>query len=80
MDDRALMENLLLVTKGACSLYLNGTVESSTPDVFKTFNDSLNTTLEIQNSIYKTMEQNGWYKTTSVPTSKITKTENKFKN
>lgn len=29
MDDRCIMENLLLTTKGVCDLYLHGTIESS---------------------------------------------------
>ena len=30
MDDKCIMENLLLTTKGVCDLYLHGTIESST--------------------------------------------------
>ena len=30
MDDKNLMENMLLLEKGVCDLYLHGTVESST--------------------------------------------------
>lgn len=37
MDDRALMEDLLLVTKGVCDLYMHGTIESSTPHILTTF-------------------------------------------
>ena len=29
MDDRALMEDLLLVTKGVCDLYMHGTIAVS---------------------------------------------------
>ena len=36
MDDRALMEDLLLVTKGVCDLYMHGTIESSTPHILTT--------------------------------------------
>ena len=33
MNDQCVMENLLLTTKGACDLYLHGTIESSTMNV-----------------------------------------------
>ena len=33
MNDQAIMENLLLTTKGVCDLYMHGTVESSTQNV-----------------------------------------------
>ncbi len=78
MDDRALMEDLLLVTKGACDLYMHGTIESSTPTVQTTFTDSLNDALTMQAAIYKAMEQRGWYKTEVAEASKVQQTYNKF--
>ena len=33
MEDRDLMENELLIIKGACDLYLHGTIESTTAEV-----------------------------------------------
>ena len=37
MDDKCIMENLLLTTKGVCDLYMHGTIESSTQNVHQTF-------------------------------------------
>lgn len=45
MDDRCIMENLLLTTKGVCDLYLHGTIESSTQDVRQSFDQALNNSL-----------------------------------
>jgi spore coat protein CotF len=73
MDDRALMEDLLLVTKGVCDLYMHGTIESSTPNILTTFSDSLN-----DSEIYKTMEQKGWYQSDPADITKIKKAYNKF--
>ena len=42
MDDKCIMENLLLTEKGVCDLYVHGTIESSTADVHQTFNQALN--------------------------------------
>ena len=33
MDDKCLMENMLLTTKGVCDLYMHGTIESATANV-----------------------------------------------
>ena len=45
MDDRQLMENMLLLEKGACDLLMHGTVESSSPNVHQAFSCSLNSSL-----------------------------------
>ena len=45
MDDKCIMENLLLTEKGVCDLYVHGTIESSTTNVHQTFNQALNDSL-----------------------------------
>ena len=37
MEDKDLMEGVLLLEKGVCDLYLHGTIESSTSQVHQTF-------------------------------------------
>lgn len=37
MNDRDIMENLLLTTKGVCDLFMHGAIESSTDNVHQTF-------------------------------------------
>ena len=58
MDDRQLMENMLLLEKGACDLLMHGTVESSSPNVHQAFSCSLNSSLQMQEQIYEKMHQN----------------------
>ena len=41
MDDRCIMESLLLTSKGVCDLYMHGTIESSTANVHQTFHQAL---------------------------------------
>ena len=41
MNDKTLMEDLLNNSKGACSLYMHGTIESATPKVLDTFFETL---------------------------------------
>ena len=78
MNDKALMEDLLQLAKGTVDLYSNATVESSSNDVHCAFQDALNTTLTLQNDVYKTMEAAGWYQMCPVEQQKIAKVEQKF--
>ena len=47
MNDKEIMEGILMTTKGVVDLYMHGTVESATPNVHGTF--------------YKSMAERGWY-------------------
>ena len=78
MDDRNLMENMLVLEKGVCDLYMHGTIESSSADVHQTFSDSLNTALNIQEQIYSKMEDRGWYKSEQAEQSKMDCVRMKF--
>ena len=78
MDDKCIMENILLTTKGVCDLYLHGTIESSTADVHQAFDNALNESLCIQDQIYKKMSAKGWYSTEQAEEQKITKVKNQF--
>lgn len=53
MDDRCIMENLLMTTKGVCDLYFHGTIESSTQNVHQAFDQALDSSLCMQDDIYK---------------------------
>ena len=59
MDDKCIMENLLLTTKGVCDLYMHGTIEASTANVHQTFNSALNNALTMQDTIYDKMAAKG---------------------
>ena len=61
MNDKDIMEGILLTTKGVCDLYMHGSIESATPNVHQTFNAALNDALCMQNNIYNEMAQHGWY-------------------
>lgn len=56
MDDRNLMENMLILEKGVCDLFLHGAIESSTQNVHTAFTDSLNNSLKMQDQIYLKMQ------------------------
>ena len=78
MEDKDLMEKELLTIKGACDLYLHGTLESTTAEVHQAFEDALNTSLDIQNKIYNLMAEKGWYKTEVAEQAKINTTKQQY--
>ena len=78
MDDKNIMENLLLTEKGVCDLFLHGTIESSTSNVHQTFDSALNKSLNMQDKIYQSMSQKGWYQQQQAEAEKITKVKNQF--
>ncbi len=78
MDDRTVMEDLLLNIKGACDLYLHGTVESSTANVRGAFDKGLEDSLCSQNAIYQKMSAKGWYASEQAPKQNIDTVRQKF--
>lgn len=78
MDDKTLMENLLLTTKGACELYLHGCIESSNEPVRSASSTALDKTLKMQKDIYAKMEANGWYAKETAEQQQIDKTMQSF--
>lgn len=78
MNDKHLMENILLLEKGVCDLFLHGTIESSTDNVHQTFNSALNNALTMQDTIYDKMAAKGWYPTEQVEQNKVASVKMKF--
>ncbi|MCC8027257.1 MAG: spore coat protein [Clostridium sp.] len=78
MDDKCIMENLLLTTKGVCDLYMHGTIESSTANVHQAFDQALSDSLCMQDEIYKQMSAKGWYQTEQAEQQKLQKVKNQF--
>ena len=78
MDDKCIMENILLTEKGVCDLFLHGTIESSTANVHQAFNTALNDSLCMQDELYKKMAQKGWYPTEQAEQNKVDTVKHKF--
>jgi spore coat protein CotF len=78
MDDKTLMENLLITVKATSGLLYHGTIESSTGNVRTAFDNVLSKTMCIQKDIYSKMSEKGWYQTAPVEQQKITQTAQKF--
>ncbi len=78
MEDKTLMEDILLQVKGACDLYLHGSIESSTQNVHSAFDCALNDTLKMQNEIYTKMSEKGWYAPEQAQQQKLDQTKQQF--
>ena len=78
MNDRDLMENMLMLEKGACELFMHGTIESATPAVHAAFKSSLTELLSLQNQIYSEMASKGWYPAEKAEAQKIAAAKQKF--
>ncbi len=78
MQDREIMENLLLNLKGECDLLMHGAIESSTPDVHTAFTQAFNETLSLQNSVYNKMAEMGWYPASAAEQKQIQSVKTKF--
>lgn len=78
MNDQAIMENLLLTTKGVCDLYMHGTVESATQNVHSAFDAALSDSLCMQDDIYKQMSAKGWYPAEQANAQQIAQVRQKY--
>ena len=80
MQDRNVMQDILLLEKGACDLYMHGSIEASTQNINQAFKTALNDSLTMQDSIYKEMQSKGWYTADQAEQQKITELKDKFTN
>jgi len=78
MNDKNLMENMLLLEKGVCDLFLHGAIESPTDNVHQAFSTALNDALCMQDTIYDKMAAKGWYPTEQAEQNKINSLKQKF--
>lgn len=78
MDDKNLMENILLLEKGVCDLYMHGTIESSTSQVHGAFRAALTESLCMQDTLYTKMSAKGWYPSEQADQSKMNTVKQKF--
>lgn len=77
MNDKGLMEDVLVTLKGVSDLYLHGTIEATTPNIHTTFKTILSEILNMQNAVYSKMSQMGWYQTENATMTKIETTKRK---
>ena len=78
MNDKEIMEGILLTAKGVCDLYLHGSIESATPKVHEAFSSALNDAISMQSGVYAAMADHGWYPSDVAPAQQIQQVKNKF--
>lgn len=78
MDDKCIMEDLLLNTKGVCDLYMHGAIESSTASVQQAFSSAFDDALSMGDNIYQQMSAKGWYQAENAPAQKLQQLKQKF--
>lgn len=80
MNDKEIMEGLLLSAKGVCDLYMHGSIESGTENVRSAFTTALDDSLCMQNAIYKQMSDKGWYTAQQAEQQQINQLKQKYAN
>lgn len=80
MDDKNIMEDLLVNLKGLCDLYIHATTEAATLEVYTVFKKILDDILCLQQKTYSLMEKCGYYQVLKVEENKISQIRNKFIN
>lgn len=78
MQDKNLMEDILLLEKGVCDLFMHGTIESSTANVHQVFSNALTESLQLQDSIYSKMAAKGWYSVEQADQNQVNSVKQKF--
>ena len=78
MDDRNLMQNLLLLEKGGCDLYMHGAVEAANQSVLSAFRSACDDSLTMQSDIYSKMTEKGWYSPRQVEQQKLDTLKQQF--
>ena len=80
MNDKEIMEGILLTAKGVCDLYLHGSIESATPKVHEAFSSALNDAISMQSGVYAAMADHGWYPSDVASAQQSQQVKNKFSN
>ena len=78
MNEKDIMEGILLTAKGVCDLYMHGSIESATPNVHQCFNTALNNAIAMQSCIYEQMANQGWYPAEQAPQQKLMQVKQKY--
>lgn len=74
MQDKLLMENMLLLLKSTTEVYVHGSLESFNKPVHSILKNCLDETIKLQDELYNKMTECGWYKIENVDTKTIKQT------
>ena len=78
MNDKLLMENVLLNLKSTVEVYVHGSLESANKPVHDTLKSNLDEIIKMQDETYKKMTECGWYVVENIQQKAIDKVINKL--
>ena len=78
MEEKVILNTMLNLSKNMCDLLLHGTIEANDDVIIKRFNNTLNDYLSIQASIFRLMEEKGYYNLKEVDSKEIKATREKY--
>ena len=80
MNDKLLMENMLLLLKSTVEVYVHGSLESVNTLVHKQLKNCLDEIIKMQYDLYNKMTEQGWYVIKNTTPKEIEKTYKKIQN
>ena len=78
MNDKLILESILLLLKSTVEVYVHGTLEASNKIVHNTLKDGLDEIMKMQFDTFNIMKDAGYYKITNIEASDINKTIKKL--
>ena len=78
MNDKLIMESILLLLKSTVEVYVHGTLESSNKIIHSALKNGLDEIMKMQFDVFLKMQETGWYKITNVDTKTINQTYKKL--
>jgi len=78
MNDKIIMENMLLLLKSTVEVYVHGSLESSNKPVHNALKSNLDEIIKMQDELYQKMTECGWYVITNIDVKQIDKTLKKI--
>ena len=79
MSDKEFMQDILFTSKALAGVYHHATQEAFTPPLQTTFKSNLNDALSMQQSVFSTMQQKGWYPQQTAKQEQINQVKSKYK-
>ncbi|MCM1052758.1 MAG: spore coat protein [Ruminococcus sp.] len=80
MNDKILMENMLLLLKSTTEVFVHGTLESSNKAVHNVLKNGLDEILKLQNNLYNKMTEFGFYNVSNIESKQIKQTLKKLES
>lgn len=78
MNDKIIIENMLLLLKSTVEVYVHGSLESSNKPVHNALKSNLDEIIKMQDELYQKMTECGWYVISNINTSEVNKTLKKL--